>query len=65
MYRVISGRFLQRGTELLVVIAFEIPVDWDVRPRGISNSRGSGWTSCLELRSSAPISSTRTLYFVP
>jgi len=56
MYRVISGCFLQRETELLVAIALEISVVWDVRPRGtISNSRGSGRTCCLELRRSAPI----------
>jgi hypothetical protein len=65
MYRVISGRFLQRETELLAAIALEIPVAWDVRPRGmISNSRGSVRTYCLDLRSSAPISSLGTLYLV-
>jgi len=65
MYRVISGRFLQRGTELLLAIDLEITVVWDVRPRGmICNSRGRGWTCSLELWSSAPISSMRTLYFV-
>lgn len=43
LYRVISGRFLQRESELLAAIALDIPVAWDVRPRGmISNSRGSG-----------------------